>query len=212
MKWLLFTLFVLAVLFASALMIARMNGTRVDYYFFDVLNTTADEVTVSVSLSDLQCVIPPHRARTYMVDHQPSSASDDFRDFTMRRGGVTTTLRSRVDYGRHIVLDVSGTDCIVAADYGPQYRPREMKLPPHTSDILVKRIFHHQQLFLPAPYDAVHGTADFQVTVGLGERLPGAIKVTPRASHDLPEVVRLIGVPCRIVDKTQALYVYLRDH
>jgi hypothetical protein len=206
----------LAALVVGVFLAARLGAGRVDFYYLDVLNTSGEDVTVSVSGAALQYHVAAISARTFVVNRQSPDDRDRVRQFVIRPqtgdASRARTIRSRVDYGRHVVLDVTGDNCIVAADYGPQYRPKDMKLPAGMRDISVVKVFRHESVFLPVAVDARRGVADFTVAVGLGEKLPDRIEVPSRSSRNIQELVRLVPVPCTIVDNERALYDYLQDH
>lgn len=202
----------LALLLGVALVIGGLSGSRIDSYYLDILNSGKDEAVVRVSGCTQTWRLAPGAASTFEVTQQPAADDHKEREFTVESAGKKRTLRSAVDYGRHIVLDVTGDDCIVAADYGAQYRPKDMKLPEGMRDITVVKIFRHQPLFLPSTFDTQKASTDINVKVGLGDKLPDKIEVSTRSTRSLHEVVRLVRVPCDIVDNERALYNYLHDH
>lgn len=201
------TIFFITALFASC-----DFGTTSRYYQLGVVNSGATPVELKVSLADGSWTIGPGEAKTIKIEHQKDSEVKTERVFTLTSNGETKTVKGNLrNYSGYVVLDVTGTSCLVAADYGPQYRDKDTKLPEGTSDIKLLKKFKGSQFFIPETWDAEKATFDFVIQTGLGEKLPERLQ-RGKTGPTIPTYVRLINVPCEITEDSQALYKYLNNN
>ncbi len=207
MKFLKYGLLALLILFVIAITIGYFSGKN-DFYYLSLINSGPDSAQIKVSLSDRVILLKPGESKTVQIENQDDKDVHMPRTFTITSKGVTDTLTGPVAYSGFVVLDVTGTSCIVAADYGPQYRG-QLPLPAEQSDIKIVKTFSGQKLFLPSIWDEKTQTHDVHVDLALGDPLPEKVKIT---SGQIPVYIRLVGVPCELSDNPEALYNYLNDH
>ncbi|MBI4366777.1 MAG: hypothetical protein HY543_08170 [Deltaproteobacteria bacterium] len=181
------------------------------YWYFSVVNSGTIPTEVNVSGAKGPWTIAPGEAKTIKIDGQPDSDHGKERTFTIATGGKTETLKVNVNHPDIMLLDITGTSCVVAADYGPQYRPKEMPLPDGASDIAFIKSFQGQRLYTIGRLPSKRSAEGSFVMTNLGEKLPDSIKLS-KGSTDMPEHIRLVQVPCDLIQDNRTLYTYLNDH
>lgn len=211
MKFLKYGLVGLIIFIAGVIaLFAKINSDfSNEYYFLDVVNAGTTPATLTISQSDGKWTIGAGESKTIKVEKQKRDDISAERTFSVANGQQNQTVKGRVHYSGHTVLDLTGSACIVAADYGPQYRPKDAPFPPGESDIKVLKVYKGSQVFDPAPYDTNQGKSEFYISTPLGDPLPEKIQITP---GKVPQHVRLICVPCGILDNPKELYEYLNKH
>ena len=186
------------------LMVATNDfGTEGRYYYLDLVNSLPTPATVAVSLTDKSWTIGPGELKTIKVEKQNDKNSKTPRTFTIETAGKQFQVEGVVGYSGHNVLDLAGTSCIVAADFGRQYGKRE--IPAGESDIVVKKVYRQQRFFQPETLDVERARFDFVVKFGVSEPLPKSISRSKGASGSA-EVVKLVRVPCEVLQNGRALY------
>lgn len=186
-------------------------GTTSRYYFLDLVNSGTGPATVTVNLAEGSWTVGPGESKTFKVEKQKDADSKTEREFKITINGKTTTAKTKVGYSAHVCVDVTGSSCILAVDYGAQYRDKTIKLPEGESDVKVLKVFRNEMAFKPETWDNAKSTHDFLIQYGVGEKLPEKIKLG-KGSTGIPKVVRLVAVPCEKVDDPKALYQYLNSN
>lgn len=185
----------------------RFGSKTGEHYFVDVINSSKAPADVTVSGAEGSFSVAAGDARTFRVEKQEAAARDTPREFAIKTEGKVSTFKSVVPYDNHIVVDVTGTTCVVAADYGLQYRPKGVKLPEGTRTIKILKTYEkHPPVFVPGTPERPGAQAAFKVDVGVSETLPEKLKLPGGAVRP---VVRLVVVPGDVVKNAAALYEML---
>lgn len=181
------------------------------FWYLSVINNGAAPVEVGVSLAKGAWTVAPGESKTVKIDGQQDADHGKERTFTLTTGGKTETLTAKVKHPDVMVLDVTGTGCVVAADYGPQYRGKEVPLPSGEGDLRVLKVFQGERLYAVGKFTTKKSPDGTFITTNIGEKLPEQIKRSA-GSTDIPEHLRLVLVPCNSVHQAEALYTYLNEH
>jgi hypothetical protein len=182
----------IVVFFIVALSIGHFSGSK-DYHL-SIVNGSELPATVSVDVIDgASWSVPADEVLTVTLN---DSFEEKTATFTVAIAGVSSQTQGPFEDWGTTVLDVTGTSCVVAADYGRQYRPKDKEIPTGESDIQVKTIYRGKQAFRVTEYIETH--------------LGGALPETVKASHgSMPKHHRLIRVPCELTGDARALYQFL---
>lgn len=181
------------------------------YWYLSVVNNGTAPAEVSVSLAKGSWKVGPGEAKTVKVDGQKDSDHGKERTLTIKSGEKSETLTTKINHPNTVVLDVASNSCVVAADYGPQYRPKEIEIPEGETDIRVVKTFKGERLYVIGRVPSKKSSEGTFVMTQIGEKLPGKIQLSP-GSKELPEHVRLINVPCDLMSDPSAFYNYLNEH
>lgn len=176
------------------------------YYFLSIVNNSNAEANVSVSLTDQIFNVPAHQSQTFKVEGQNDKDSKTERTITIKADNINDSIQTAITYSSTLVVDVTGTSCIVAADYGPQYRGPDVKLPENQSDIVVSKVIRDQRSFKAPTFKAADGDYEVSARTVLGEKLPDKIEAR---NGVMPTHGRLISVPCEILNSDADLYDFL---
>lgn len=181
------------------------------YWYLSIVNGGPAPVEVSVSSAKGAWTIAPGGAKTVKIDGQKDSDSNKERTFTLKSGDKVETLTAPVHHPDIKILDITGTSCIVAADYGAQYRPKEIKLPEGEPSIRVIQTLKGQRIHTVSRVPSRKSKEGAFVDLNIGDPLPETLKL-PQGYSEIPEYVRLTNVPCDVTSNAGALYKYLNDH
>lgn len=185
-----------------AILIGHFSGPSYTSYNLDVINNGDREATITISDAKDPITIAPKSVKVVKVDGQDEGKAKEERTFTIKAGDQTDTVKSKVDYLGHTVVDVTGDSIVVAADCGAMYGGGDKyKL----EDIKILKVFTHPaRVYTVSTFDKDKMTWDFIPKFGVGEPLPDKLEVS--AGHTGPPVaVRLVVVPEEVVDDPRAL-------
>lgn len=195
MKYLKWIGIVAVVFFAAAIAIGHFYG-KSGKYSLTVMNAANLPAKISISMYDKILEVTPGSIKTFEIDGQDINKATAERVFTIDLGGAKDEIKANIGYLGTTLVDVTGDNCFVAADYGPQYRPKGAELPAGKSDIVLEEILTGKKVYKVKP----------SIDTALGKALPDNIKITSGA---VPKHVRLTDVPCKLINNSVALYQYL---
>ncbi|EKD41901.1 MAG: hypothetical protein ACD_73C00448G0001 [uncultured bacterium] len=204
MKLLLKIVVGLIVLFAIAITIGYFSGND-RYYYLSVVNSTNEPASVSVSLSEQKIELNAGESKTVKIEKQKDKDVKAPRKFEVKYGANSETLESPVEYAGDMVLDITGDSCLVAADYGRQYRG-ELPLAEGETDIIIKQVFQGKKIFAVPGFPVEERKMTMYVDVMPGDKLPENVKSDPGV---MPVQIRLMALPCDLLDDSEGLYNYL---
>lgn len=196
----------LIALFAIGVMLANRDAAN-RQYDLSIANSGPVPVTLSVSDAEGAWSVGAGESKTITIEKQKDEDRKKDRTFTLTYpDGHKEALQSGIGfYNNLVVLDVTGTSCLVLADYAAQYRNKEEALAEGESDIKFVRIFQGQRIF---PFPHKEDGSVYYVATNLGDKLPETVKI-PKGAVQPSEHLRLVNVPCPATGDPQALYDFL---
>ncbi len=200
---------VVGLIIVGMILASRDAGNR--QWYLSVVNSSPAPVTLSVSLAEGAWTVGAGEAKTLTIGKQKDEDQKKLRTLTLTYSdGRTESLETGIGfYENVVVLDVTGDNCLVLADYSAQYRSKEAALPEGEPDIKLIRVFQGQRLF-PVPMRE-GGAGGYAIRTNLGEKLPESVKISQGADQ-AQEYLRLVTIPCATTQDPAAFYDYLNTN